>query len=60
MDKEKMLGKLLKGAIIAAGTGIGIMVAKCFSVEKDPDEGEPDDSDEVIDVEFEKVSDEEV
>lgn len=52
-DKEKLLSTLLKGAIVAAGTGVGMLIAKCFSVKEDP-EGEPDEP-EVIDADFEEV-----
>lgn len=53
MKKEKFLNSLLKAAIVAAGTGIGIAVSKCFSVEEEPNDEmihEPIEP-EVVDVE---------
>lgn len=49
-NKEKMLSGLLKGAIIAAGTGVGLLLSKCFSVEAEecPDVGEPNEPEKVI------------
>ena len=58
MKNEKMLSGLLKGAIIAAGTGIGMLVAKCFKVEE-VQEGEPNEPEEII-LEAEEIKTEEV
>lgn len=52
-NKETMLNGILKAGIIAAGTGIGMLVSKCFSV-KEESEGEPDEP-EVIDAEFVEI-----
>lgn len=52
-NKGKMLSTLLKGAIVAAGTGVGMLIAKCFSSDDDP-EGEPNGP-EAIDAGFEEV-----
>lgn len=52
MKKEKLLNTLLKAGIVAAGTGLGMMLSKCFSVdEENPEVGEPDEP-EVIDADY--------
>lgn len=51
-NKEKMLSGLLKGVIIAAGTGVGLLLSKCFSVEAEScPEGEPNEP-EIIEATF--------
>lgn len=52
---EKFLNNLLKGAIIAAGTGLGMLVSGCFSVKKDDPEADSDELDDFIDAEYEEV-----
>lgn len=51
---EKFLNNLLKGAIIAAGTGLGMLVSGCFSVKKDDPEAD-DEMDSFIDADYEEV-----
>lgn len=52
MKKGNLWSSLLKGLIVAAGTGAGMMLAKCFSVEEEEPETEEETDSEIIDVDF--------
>lgn len=49
-NKEKLLNGLLKGIIIAAGTGVGMLISSCFAVENnDEDEAVEEFEGEIFD-----------